>query len=47
MNETLSFVKKVSFSDIHVFKYSKRTGTKAAQMKDQIPEDVKSKEVMN
>jgi threonylcarbamoyladenosine tRNA methylthiotransferase MtaB len=40
--ETKSFVRKIGFSHIHVFKYSKRAGTKAADMKDQIPEDVKS-----
>ncbi len=40
--ETIEFVKKVGFSHIHVFKYSKRAGTKAAQMTDQIPEEVKT-----
>lgn len=40
--ETLSFVQKIGFSHIHVFKYSKRAGTKAAKMQDQIPEDVKN-----
>ncbi len=40
--ETLEFVKKIGFSHIHVFKYSKRAGTKAAQMPDQIPEEEKS-----
>ncbi len=41
--ETLEFVKRIGFSDIHVFKYSKRAGTKAAKMADQIPEDIKHK----
>jgi threonylcarbamoyladenosine tRNA methylthiotransferase MtaB len=41
--ETLEFVKQVKFSQIHVFKYSKRAGTKAAEMSDQIPEEIKSK----
>jgi threonylcarbamoyladenosine tRNA methylthiotransferase MtaB len=41
-SETLSFVKKIGFSHIHVFKYSKRAGTKAAEMPDQITEDIKS-----
>lgn len=40
--ETLRFVQKVGFSHIHVFKYSKRAGTKAAKMQDQIPEEVKN-----
>jgi len=39
--ETLEFVKKIGFSHIHVFKYSKREGTKAAKMADQIPDDIK------
>mgnify|MGYP000943724121 FL=1 len=39
--ETLEFVKKIGFSHIHVFKYSKREGTKAAKMTDQIPDDIK------
>ena len=39
--ETLEFAKKIGFSHIHVFKYSKRAGTKAAEMPDQIPEEIK------
>lgn len=34
--ETCEFVKEINFSQIHVFKYSIREGTKAAKMKDQI-----------
>ncbi|HHV10290.1 MAG TPA: MiaB/RimO family radical SAM methylthiotransferase [Clostridiales bacterium] len=41
--ETLDFVGKVGFSHIHVFKYSKRAGTKAAQMPDQVSEEIKSR----
>lgn len=41
-HETLDFVKRIAFSQIHVFKYSKREGTVAAKMDNQIPEDVKS-----
>ncbi|MBN2261139.1 MAG: tRNA (N(6)-L-threonylcarbamoyladenosine(37)-C(2))-methylthiotransferase MtaB [Clostridiales bacterium] len=41
-NETLSFVKKVQFSDVHVFKYSKRKGTKAAEMDGQVDEEIKN-----
>lgn len=39
--ETKAFVQKVAFAQIHVFKYSKRKGTKAAVMENQIPEDIK------
>ncbi|WP_053957572.1 tRNA (N(6)-L-threonylcarbamoyladenosine(37)-C(2))-methylthiotransferase MtaB [Inediibacterium massiliense] len=34
--KTLDFVRKISFSQIHVFKYSKRKGTKAAGFSDQV-----------
>ncbi len=34
--ETLELVEKIEFSKIHVFKYSPRAGTPAAQSKDQI-----------
>ena len=36
------FIKKVRFSELHVFKYSKRDGTVAAKMENQIPEPVKT-----
>lgn len=39
--ESLDFVRRIGFSAIHVFKYSKRAGTKAADMPDQISEDIK------
>ncbi len=39
--ETYEFVKKIGFSHIHVFKFSKREGTKAAGMPDQLPEELK------
>lgn len=39
--ETLRFVRLVGFSQIHVFKYSKREGTKAAAMVDQVPDEIK------
>lgn len=38
--ETLAAVKKVSFSRLHVFRYSKRQGTPAASFPDQVPPDV-------
>lgn len=39
-NETIDFAKKIGFAKIHVFLYSKREGTPAAKMKDQIPHDI-------
>ncbi|WMJ76279.1 MULTISPECIES: tRNA (N(6)-L-threonylcarbamoyladenosine(37)-C(2))-methylthiotransferase MtaB [unclassified Sedimentibacter] len=41
-NETVEFVKAIKFSRIHVFKYSVREGTKAAEMKSQVNEALKS-----
>lgn len=40
--ESRAFVDKVNFYETHVFKYSRREGTKAAAMKEQIPEQVKA-----
>lgn len=40
--ESLSFVDKVDFYETHIFKYSKRKGTKAARMEAQISERVKT-----
>lgn len=37
-----NFIKKVNFYETHVFKYSKRNGTNAAKMPDQIPEKTKN-----
>ena len=39
---TFEFLKKVNFYEMHIFKYSKRQGTKAATMPNQIQEQVKS-----
>ncbi|MCX6745668.1 MAG: tRNA (N(6)-L-threonylcarbamoyladenosine(37)-C(2))-methylthiotransferase MtaB [Candidatus Parcubacteria bacterium] len=39
--ETLNLVKKIDFLKIHIFIYSKRLGTKAAEFKNQIPENIK------
>jgi threonylcarbamoyladenosine tRNA methylthiotransferase MtaB len=41
-NETMEFVKEIKFSRIHVFKYSIREGTKAAEMKEQVIDSIKS-----
>ena len=40
---TREFVKKVGFSELHVFKYSRRDGTVAAIMIGQVDETIKSK----
>ena len=41
--ESLEFVKNIQFYETHIFKYSRRHGTKAAAMEGQIIEAVKSK----
>ncbi|OCA86449.1 tRNA (N(6)-L-threonylcarbamoyladenosine(37)-C(2))-methylthiotransferase MtaB [Bacillus sp. FJAT-27986] len=43
--ETYNFIKDHRFSELHVFPYSKRTGTPAARMEDQVDEDVKNDRV--
>src|SRR5690606_18615368 len=43
--ETYNFVKEHKFSELHVFPYSKRTGTPAARMKDQVDEEIKHERV--
>ncbi|MBL4951348.1 tRNA (N(6)-L-threonylcarbamoyladenosine(37)-C(2))-methylthiotransferase MtaB [Neobacillus sp. OS1-32] len=43
--ETYNFIKKHKFSELHVFPYSKRTGTPAARMEDQVDEEIKSERV--
>jgi len=40
-NNTFEFIKKVNFSRLHVFPYSKRNGTKAAEMENQVDGKVK------
>lgn len=42
-DETVEFLQTVGFSEMHVFKYSKRAGTKAAQMDHQVSEEIKTK----
>lgn len=37
------FIDKVDFYETHVFKYSRREGTKAAAMPDQVPEEEKTR----
>jgi threonylcarbamoyladenosine tRNA methylthiotransferase MtaB len=43
--ETYNFIKDHNFSELHVFPYSKRTGTPAARMDNQIDEEVKNERV--
>ncbi|KAA9026357.1 tRNA (N(6)-L-threonylcarbamoyladenosine(37)-C(2))-methylthiotransferase MtaB [Niallia endozanthoxylica] len=43
--ETYHFIKEHQFSELHVFPYSKRTGTPAARMEDQVDEEVKNERV--
>jgi threonylcarbamoyladenosine tRNA methylthiotransferase MtaB len=39
---TMAFLERIHFYEMHIFKYSKRQGTRAAEMKNQIPEEVKT-----
>lgn len=43
--DTFSFVREVQFSKVHVFPYSRRSGTVAADMAEQVPGDVKKDRV--
>lgn len=48
--KTCEFINKIGFLDLHIFKYSPREGTIAANMANQIDEEIKtnrSKELMN
>ncbi|MCI8583084.1 MAG: tRNA (N(6)-L-threonylcarbamoyladenosine(37)-C(2))-methylthiotransferase MtaB [Dorea sp.] len=40
--ESRTFVDKINFYETHIFKYSKREGTRAAVMDGQVPEQVKA-----
>ena len=39
--ESKAFLKEIGFYDMHIFKYSRRKGTRADEMPEQIPEAVK------
>ncbi|MNI05654.1 Threonylcarbamoyladenosine tRNA methylthiotransferase MtaB [compost metagenome] len=39
--EGFEAIKRIGFSEMHVFPYSKRTGTPAARMEDQVDEEIK------
>lgn len=43
--ETMAFVEKMCFSEVHVFPYSKREGTPAAKMTKQVDESIKKQRV--
>ncbi|MWC27512.1 tRNA (N(6)-L-threonylcarbamoyladenosine(37)-C(2))-methylthiotransferase MtaB [Paenibacillus sp. MMS18-CY102] len=43
--EGYRFMQEIGFSEMHVFPYSKRTGTPAARMEDQVDEEVKNERV--
>lgn len=47
---TKEFLKQIHFYEMHIFKYSKRKGTRAAVMENQVPEETKterSSELLN
>ena len=39
---TADFIEDIGFAHVHTFKYSKRDGTRAARMDEQVPEQVKN-----
>lgn len=41
--QSAEFIRKIGFSDIHVFPYSRRKGTKADLMEGQVPNDIKKR----
>ncbi|HIW21667.1 MAG TPA: tRNA (N(6)-L-threonylcarbamoyladenosine(37)-C(2))-methylthiotransferase MtaB [Candidatus Dorea intestinavium] len=41
--QSKAFIDRINFYETHIFKYSKRKGTKAEAMKNQVPDDVKAK----
>ncbi|GEM00514.1 threonylcarbamoyladenosine tRNA methylthiotransferase MtaB [Halolactibacillus halophilus] len=43
--ETYRFIQEIGFSELHVFPFSKRTGTPAAKMADQVNDEVKNDRV--
>ena len=42
---TKAFLEKIHFYEMHIFQYSKRQGTRAAVMKDQVPENIKKERI--
>lgn len=43
--ETFDFIREIGFSELHVFPFSKRTGTPAARMEDQVEDQLKNDRV--
>ena len=43
--ESMAFISRIGFLKVHVFPYSRRAGTPAAEFPDQIPEEVKAQRV--
>ena len=43
--DTYNFIRDHRFSELHVFPYSKRTGTPAARMENQVDENIKNERV--
>lgn len=43
--ETVDFIKRVNFAELHVFPFSAREGTPAYEMKDQVSPEIKAKRV--
>lgn len=41
--ETRRFLEKAAFYEMHIFKYSRRKGTRADKMPDQVPEEIKAR----
>lgn len=41
--KTKAYVEQIHFFETHIFKYSRRKGTKAAVMPDQVPDEIKAK----
>ncbi len=41
-SETKAFLEQIGFYEMHIFKYSRRAGTRADRMPDQVPEQIKS-----
>ena len=42
-DQTCAFLERIRFYEIHVFRYSRRSGTVADKMPDQVPEPVKAR----
>ncbi|CEI84186.1 threonylcarbamoyladenosine tRNA methylthiotransferase MtaB [Oceanobacillus oncorhynchi subsp. incaldanensis] len=43
--ETCDFIKEIGYSELHVFPFSRRTGTPAARMDNQVEDEVKERRV--